>query len=72
MPVSNEQYSRLLSRLTKAEEAINDLMVALDRKLSLTQLQQLLTIQKTELADMRTSVDSLEDRVESLEEEPLL
>ena len=71
MAVSSEQYVRMLSRLTKIEETINDILIAMENYTTMTQMQQLLTIQKMELADLRTTVDSLEDRVTSIEEEPM-
>ena len=71
MAVSTEQYNRLLARLTKIEESINDIIVAMGHYLTISQMHQLLTVQKTELADLRTTVNSLEDRVEAIEEEPL-
>jgi tetrahydromethanopterin S-methyltransferase subunit G len=71
MAVSTDQYNRILARLTKIEETINDILVAMEHYVSMTQVNQLLTINKTELADLRSTVDSLEDRVEAIEEEPL-
>lgn len=71
MAVSTDQYNRILARLTKLEETMNDVLVAMEHYISMSQMQQLLTIQKTELADLRSTVDSLEDRVEAIEEEPL-
>lgn len=71
MAVSTEQYNRLLARLSKIEETINDMLVAAEHYLTMSQMHQLLTVQKTELADLRSTVDSLEDRVEAIEEEPL-
>ena len=71
MSVSTEQYNRMLARLTKIEETINDILVAMEHYVSLTQVQQLLTIQATQVADLSATVSSLEDRVESIEEEPL-
>jgi polyhydroxyalkanoate synthesis regulator phasin len=71
MAVSNDQYNRILARLGRIEETINDILVAMGHYLTMTQMHQLLTIQKTELADLRSTVNSLEDRVESIEEEPL-
>lgn len=71
MAVSSEQYNRLLARLTKIEESINDIIVAMEHHVTMNQVHQLLTINKTELADLRATVDTLEDRVEAIEEEPL-
>jgi len=71
MAVSNEQYNRLLARLTKIEETINDIIVAKERMVTMTQTQQLITIVSTQLIDVQQTVASLEDRVEAIEEEPL-
>lgn len=71
MAVSNEQYARILARLTKIEETINDMLVASEHYLTMSQMHQLLTVQAAELTDLRNTVNSLEDRVESIEEEPL-
>lgn len=70
MSVSAEQYARILARLSKIEETINDMLVAMNQYVTLTQVKQLLTITQTELSDLTSTVESLEDRVEALEEEP--
>jgi len=71
MAITDDQYSTLLSRLTKLENTMNDVIVALDRKASLTQLSELVTVLQTELVDLRNKTTSLEARVESIENEPL-
>ncbi len=71
MAVSTEQYNRLLARLTKLEQSLNDAFVASEHYVTMAQVHQLLTILSTELADAKTTLASLEDRVESIEEEPL-
>jgi hypothetical protein len=71
MAISTEQYNRLLARLTKTEETLNDLIVASKHYVSMSQVNQLNTIVTTQLADIRNTVESLEDRVESIEEEPM-
>ena len=71
MAVSTEQYQRLLARLTRLEETVNDILVANNHYVSLAQVQQLLTIQKTIVEDLAQTVASLEDRVEAIEEEPI-
>ena len=71
MAVSTEQYNRILARLAKIEETINDMLVAMEHYVEMSQVQQLLTIQKTQVDDLSTTVSSLEDRVEAIEEEPL-
>lgn len=71
MAVSTEQYGRILFRLSKIEENINDIFTAMEHYVELAQVQQLLTIVTTEIEDLSTTVSTLEDRVESIEEEPL-
>ena len=71
MSVSTEQYNRILARLTKIGETINDILVAMGAYVTLTQLQQLMTIVTTDVDDLRNTVNALEDRVQSIEEEPL-
>jgi hypothetical protein len=71
MAVSTEQYNRLLARLTKIEENLNDSFVAQEHYVTMAQVHQLLTILSTQIADLSTTVASLEDRVESIEAEPL-
>ena len=71
MAVSTDQYNRILARLAKLEQTMNDVIVAMDHYVSMSQVNQLLTIQKTELADLTVTVGALETRVESIEEEPM-
>lgn len=71
MAVSAEQYNRLLARLTKLEEVMNDVLVAMEHYVTMSQVHQLVTIESTQIANLQATVDSLEDRVESIEEEPL-
>ena len=72
MAVTDEQYNRILSRLTRLEEVINDIIVAQSRLISLTQVNQLLTLLQTQVDDLSTNVSELESRVGNIEEEPLL
>ena len=72
MAISDDQYQTLLSRITKLEHAVNDVIVALDRKASLTQLSELVTLLQTDLVDLRTKTTALESRVTAIENEPLL
>lgn len=71
MAVSTEQYNRILARLGKIEQTLNDVIVAMDHFVTMNQVQQLLTIQSTQLADLTATVSALEDRVEQIEEEPV-
>ena len=72
MAVSADQYQQLLTRLTRIENVINDIIVAQENFITLSQLNQLNTIITTQIDDLTTTVESLENRVEDIEAEPLL
>ena len=67
--VSDVQYERLLNRVTKLEERVNDLITAHTRFVTLTQVNQLLVVQQTQNQALQEQVDSLNTRVVGLEEE---
>ncbi len=69
--MTTEQYQRMLARLTKIEETINDIIVSQSNLVSLQQVQQLLVLTQTEMQDVRETVTALEDRITILEEEPI-
>lgn len=71
MAVSTEQYNRILARLGKIEQTINDMIVASEHYVTMNQVQQLLTIQSTLIADLTATVQALESRVEEIESEPI-
>ena len=71
MPISTDQYNRILSRLTALENGFNDVAVAIDKFITLSQMNQLLTLLQQDLDDLRVQTTALEARVVSLEEEPL-
>ncbi len=71
MPVTTEQYNRILARLTRLEGAVNDIFVAQKKMISREQINQLLVLLQTDQEDMRQTLESLEDRVETIEEEPI-
>lgn len=70
MTVSSEQYQAILARLNRLEESFNDLAVALQRCVTANQVQEIFVLAQTEMADVRAIVDSLSERVTSIEEEP--
>jgi polyhydroxyalkanoate synthesis regulator phasin len=72
MAITNDQYNRVLARLTKIEIMLNDLAVAVDKFVTADQVTQLNTLLQTEVADLRLTVVALENRVQDIEEEPLL
>jgi polyhydroxyalkanoate synthesis regulator phasin len=69
--LSEDQYLRILSRLTAVEEAFNDLATALSRYASVSQVQELLVVNKAAIDEVTEQVDALEERVTAIEEEPL-
>ena len=69
--ISESQYQRLLSRVTALEAQANDMAVAISKFVTLSQVNQLLVISQTDIADLRAIVEALEERVTSIEEEPL-
>lgn len=71
MTLSTEQYEALLARLNKLENAFNDVVVALSRLATISQMQQMLVLVQNDMADTRATVTALEARVVAIEAEPL-
>ena len=71
MSVSTEQYQRVLRRLTTIEESLNNTFVAIDKFVTLGQVNQLLTILQQDLADVKQRIEALESRVDAIENEPM-
>ena len=71
MSVSTSQYNGILARLTAIENHLNNVTVALDSYVELSQVQQLLVVIQTTLDDLSTRTSALEARVEIIENEPL-
>ena len=71
MEISTEQYQRILARLRALETAHNDIVTAIQQFVTLQQVQELLTITSADLAEVTEQITALEDRVTSIEEEPL-
>ncbi|MBM08025.1 MAG: hypothetical protein CMF69_00375 [Magnetovibrio sp.] len=69
--LTQDQYDRLLARLTALEENHNNIAIAVDKFVTLDQVMEVLVILRTDIEDMQETVSSLEDRVTALEEEPL-
>jgi predicted nucleic acid-binding Zn-ribbon protein len=68
---TESQYNKLLNRVTALEEHHNDIAVALDRFITLDQLQELLVVIQTTIDDLETQLNAIESRVTAIEEEPL-
>ena len=69
--LSEAKYKAILNRLTALEVHVNDLSVASSNLASLQQVKELLVILQTTLSDIEDKIISLENRVTSIEEEPL-
>ena len=72
MSITESQYKKLLTRLTAIENHLNNVTIALDRYVELSQVQQLLVVVQTSLDDITMRLESLETRVEIIENEPLI
>ena len=69
--LSEGQYTQMLIRIKALEEAYNNLAVAVDNLASQQQLQELLVVIQTDIAEFTEQVTALENRVKAIEEEPL-
>lgn len=65
------QYEAQLARLNALENAFNDMAVAIQRCVTIGQVQQLLAIVQTDLANVNNDIEALGERVTAIEEEPL-
>ena len=65
------QYDQIvLNRISNLEERVKDLMIAHQRFITLTQVQQIYSVLVTELETVKSTVSSLERRVAILEDLP--
>jgi len=71
MAITTDQYNALLARLITLETSYNDMAVAINSLVALDQVQQLLTISQERTEALEVTVAALEQRVTSIEEEPL-
>lgn len=69
--ITEAQYMAVLQRLTALENTVNDIIVAMEKFVTLSQTNSLLTINAQELQVVRTDVEALEARVTNIENEPL-
>jgi len=69
--VSEAQYVQVVRRIKILEEAFNNLAVAIDNLASAQQLQELLVIIQSDIAEFSEQVTALENRLTAIEEEPL-
>jgi hypothetical protein len=68
--INNNFDQATLRRIANLEERIRDILTAQTRFVTNTQTNELLTLISTELATIRTTLDSLERRISILEDIP--
>ena len=71
MPITTNQYNKMLARLTALEQHHNNVVVAMENFSTLEQLQELLVVIQGSIEALTVQVDSLYERVVAIEEEPL-
>lgn len=71
MSITTDQYNRLLNRLTNLEQKFDDFTVAINKFVTMTEVNQLLTIISTEIEDIRETLTSVESRLDIIEAEPI-
>lgn len=69
--VSLSQYQALLQRQTALENTVNDLIVAIEKFVTVGQVNSLLTLNAAELEVFRTELESFSTRLSDIENEPL-
>lgn len=69
--LSEEKYIAMLRRIKALEEAFNNIAVAIDNLASQQQVQELLVILQADIKSFDNKLTALENRVTSIEEEPL-
>ena len=70
MAVTDRQSQELLNRVTALEESVNDILIAINRLVALSQVQQLFTVIQTQLTALENTVTGLDERVSAIEEDP--
>ena len=70
MAVTTAQYERVLSRLTKIERTLNDILTAVDRFVTSSDTNALFVVLQTSIEDIEVTVAALSDRVDIIETEP--
>ena len=69
--LSEDKYLKVVKRIKVLEQAFNNLAVAIDNLASIQQVQELLVIVQADIKSMKEDLTALENRVTSIEEEPL-
>ena len=69
--LSEEKYIAVLRRIKVLEEAFNNIAVAIDNLASRQQVQELLVVLQADLRAFEEKLTALENRVATIEQEPL-
>jgi hypothetical protein len=69
--LTESKYNNLLARITALENTLNDTIVALSRLATISQVHELLVINSSNVEAALNKLEALEERVTSIEEEPL-
>jgi len=69
--LSEEKYIAMLRRLKVLEEAFNNIAVAIDNLASTQQVQELLVIIQADLRAFEEKLTAIDNRVTTIEHEPL-
>lgn len=67
MALSSTEYQALLNRVAALEDAVNNIMTAFQKMVTLDQVTQLGLIRQTEVAQSTVRIVGLESRVATLE-----
>ncbi len=69
--LSQDQYDRLLHRVSRLEESHNNFVVAIQKLVSMTQVNELVVTLESSIQVITEQVESLDERVISIEETPV-
>ena len=69
--ITETQYQTLLARITALELQANDQAVAMDKHITLSQVNEVSVLLQTLIDSLDTQVQALEARITAIEEEPL-
>lgn len=70
--MTETQYQALLARVTALELQANDMAIAIDRFVTLSQINELNVLLQSAVESLNVQVQALEQRVKAIEEEPLI
>ena len=69
--MSSSEIQALQNRVTKLELVLNDVLGAMKSFITRTQVNQILVLNQADFEAINLKLDSLVERVESIEQEPI-